>query len=143
MNRALYRYLANSLLWLLVAALPLQGFAAAMRTCCLQQDSAAQAVAVMAVMEVKAATPHCHDMADMTDMAMPMQIDDHDGKTMAHGHDCGNHGACTVAASAPPPMSVLQPLSLRAPRLPVASAPLFAGHIPSGPERPPRSPRSA
>ena len=137
MNRALYRCFLRSLLWLLVAALPLQGFAAAMRTCCLQQDGAAKAAAVMVV---KAAIPHCHAMADM---ASAMQIDDHDGKTMAHGHDCGNHGACTVAASAPPPMSLLQPLNLRAPRLPVASAPLFAGHIPPGPERPPRSIRSA
>ena len=61
MNRVFYRHLVRSLLWLLVAALPLQGFAAAMRTCCLQQDSGAQAVAIMAA---KAAAPHCHDMAD-------------------------------------------------------------------------------
>ena len=140
MNRVFYRHLVRSLLWLLVAALPLQGFAAAMRTCCLQRDSGAQAVAIMAA---KAAAPHCHDMADMADMATPMQHDDHGGKAMDHGHDCGNHGACTLAASAPPPVPALQPLSLNAPRPLAASALLFAGHIPPGPERPPRSIRSA
>jgi hypothetical protein len=132
MNRVLYRHLVRSLLWLLVAALPLQGFAAAMRTCCLQQNQAA-------VVALKAEAPHCHAMADMADMQ------EHAGKTidMGHGHDCGNHGACTVGATAPPPMAALHPLMLGAPQPPAALPLLFAGHIPAGPERPPRSPRSA
>lgn len=137
MNRVFYRSLVRSLLWLLVAALPLQGFAAAMRTCCLQPDGGAQAAAAMVV---QANTPHCHAMADM---AVPMQMDDHANNPMSHGHDCGNHGACTVAASAPPPVAALQPLNLTAPRPLAASTLLFAGHIPPGPERPPRSMRSA
>lgn len=133
MNRVFYRHLVRSLLWLLVAALPLQGFAAAMRSCCMQQS--------VASVVVKAEAPHCHAMADMADMA----IDDHAGKAMdmGHGHDCGNHGACTVGATAPPPMAALHPLMLGAPQPPGALPLLFAGHIPAGPERPPRSPRSA
>lgn len=128
MNRVFHRYLVRSLLWLLVAALPLQGFAAAMRSCCLQQ-SVASVVA-------EAEAPHCHTMADMQD---------HGGKAMdmGHGHDCGNHGACTVGATAPPPMAALHPLMPGAPQAPGALPLLFAGHIPAGPERPPRSSRSA
>ena len=135
MNRVLYRHLVRSLLWLLVAALPLQGFAAAMRTCCLQQNQAA-------VVALKAEAPHCHSMTEMADMT---RMQDHGGKVidLGHGHDCGNHGACTVGATAPPPMATLQALELGAPQPPAALPLLFAGHIPAGPERPPRSPRSA
>lgn len=135
MNRVFYRHLVRSLLWLLVAALPLQGFAAAMRICCLQQDRGVTAVAAVAK---AGAEPHCHAMADL---AALMQQDGHAGKAMAHGHDCG--GACMLAAAAPPPVPALQPLNLSAPRPPVAGARLFAGHIPPGPERPPSRLRSA
>ena len=133
MNRVFYRHLVRSLLWLLVAALPLQGFAAAMRSCCWQPPGADMTV------KMAQAEPHCHAMAEMADIA------EHAGKAMNmdHVHDCGNHGACTVGATAPPPMAAPQPLMPGAPRPPGALPPLFAGHIPSGPERPPRSPRSA
>lgn len=137
MNRVFHRYLVRSLLWLLVAALPLQGFAAAMRSCCLQPPGAEVS---MTIKMAQAEAPHCHAMADMADM------EDHAGKAMdmSHGHDCGNHGACTVGATAPPPpMAALHPLMLGAPQPPAALPLLFAGHIPAGPERPPRSPRSA
>ena len=134
MNRVFYRHLVRLLLWLLVAALPLQGFAAAMRSCCLQQPGPAVTMKM-----TQEDAPHCHAMTDMADM------EDHVGKAMdmSHGHDCGNHGACTVGATAPPPMAALHPLMLGAPQSPAALPLLFAGHIPSGPERPPRSPRSA
>lgn len=127
MNRVFYRYLLRSLLWLLVAALPLQGFAAAMRSCCLPPPGAGLAIKI-------AEAPPCHVMADMTDHA------DHAGQAidLNHGHDCGNHGACTVGATAPP-VPALQPLMLGVPLPPAALPLLFAGHIPPGPERPPRS----
>lgn len=134
MNRVFHRYLVRSLLWLLVAALPLQGFAAAMRSCCLQPPGAEVS---MTMKRAQAEAPHCHAMAEMADMQ------DHAGKAMdiGHGHDCG--GACTVGATAPPPMAALHPLMLGAPQPPAALPLLFAGHIPAGPERPPRIPRSA
>ena len=131
MNRVFYRHLVRSLLWLLVAALPLQGFAAAMRSCCLQQAGAAVTLKITA-----AEAPHCHAMAAMQDRG-DQSLD------TGHGHECGNHGACTVGAAAPPPMPALHHLSLGASTPPGALALLFAGHIPAGPERPPRSPRSA
>ncbi|WP_219134602.1 hypothetical protein [Janthinobacterium sp. UMAB-60] len=133
MNRAFFRSLARSLLWLLAVSLPLQGFASAMRSCCV--DELAAAVTVVA-----AQAPQCHDMADMQ-MAVTMTMDD--GGATQHGHDCSNHGACTVGATAPPGMPALHALTLRAPPPALAPDSLFAGHIPPGPERPPRSTHSA
>ncbi|MFA6071105.1 MAG: hypothetical protein WC810_21235 [Janthinobacterium sp.] len=137
MNRAFFRSLARSLLWLLAVTLPLQGFASAMRSCCVDE----LAVAVTLTVEAMPA-PQCHDMADMGDMQMAdqsMTMDD--GGATQHGHDCSS--ACTVGATAPPGMPALHALTLRAPPPALAPGSRFAGHIPPGPERPPRSTRSA
>ena len=48
-----------------------------------------------------------------------------------------------VNRTAPPGMPALHALTLRAPPPALAPDSLFAGHIPPGPERPPRSTRSA
>jgi len=141
MNRAFFRFLARSLLWLLAVTLPLQGFASAMRSCCV--DELAVTVTVTAVVMQ---APQCHDMGDMAAMQMadqPMKMAMDDGSATHHGHDCSNHGACTVGATAPPGMPALHALTLRAPPPALAPDSLFAGHIPLGPERPPRSTRSA
>ena len=141
MNRAFFRFLARSLLWLLAVTLPMQGFASAMRSCCV--DELAATVTVVAA---QAQAPQCHDMADMADMRMadqPMSMAMNDGGATHHGHDCSNHGACTVGATAPPGMPALHALTLRAPPPALAPDSRFAGHIPPGPERPPRSTRSA
>ncbi|CAM2892193.1 hypothetical protein [Janthinobacterium lividum] len=141
MNRAFFRFLARSLLWLLAVTLPMQGFASAMRSCCVDE----LAVAVTVAVEVMQA-PQCHDMGDMAGMHMqdqPMKMAMDDGGATHHGHDCSNHGACTVGATAPPGMPALHALTLRAPPPALAPDSLFAGHIPPGPERPPRSTRSA
>ena len=144
MNRAFFRSLARSLLWLLAVTLPMQGFASAMRSCCVDELTAAVTV-------VAAQAPQCHamdeagDMADMymQDQPMSMKMAMDDGGAMQHGHDCSNHGACTVGATAPPGMPALHALTLRAPLPALAPDSLFAGHIPPGPERPPRSTHSA
>ncbi|WP_215409787.1 hypothetical protein [Janthinobacterium sp. JC611] len=141
MNRAFFRCLARSLLWLLAVTLPMQGFASAMRSCCV--DELAATVTVVAA---QAQAPQCHDMGDMAAMQMadqPMSMAMDDGGATHHGHDCSNHGACTVGATAPPGMPDLHALTLRAPPPALAPDSLFAGHIPPGPERPPRSTRSA
>lgn len=138
MNRAFFRSLARSLLWLLVVTLPLQGFASAMRSCCVDELAAAVTVAAEAMQ-----APQCHDMGDMLMQGQPMKMAMDDGGATHHGHDCSNHGACTVGATAPPGMPALHALTLRAPPPALAPDSLFAGHIPPGPERPPRSTRSA
>ena len=139
MNRAFFRSLARSLLWLLAVTLPMQGFASAMRSCCV--DELAAAVTVVA-----AQAPQCHAMNDAADMRIahqPMTMAMDDGGATQHGHDCSNHGACTVGATAPPGMPALHAVILRAPPPALAPDSLFAGHIPPGPERPPRSTHSA
>ncbi|MDQ4625472.1 hypothetical protein [Janthinobacterium lividum] len=141
MNRAFFRFLARSLLWLLAVTLPMQGFASAMRSCCVDELAVAVTVAVETMQ-----APQCHDMGDMAGMHMqdqPMKMAMDDGGATHHGHDCSNHGACTVGATAPPGMPALHALTLRAPPPALAPDSLFAGHIPPGPERPPRSTRSA
>ena len=142
MNRAFFRFLARSLLWLLAVTLPLQGFASAMRSCCLDERAAAVTVAAVAPEALQ-----CHDMGDMAGMShmqdQPLKMAMDDGGAGHPGHDCSNHGACTVGATAPPAMVALQALTLRAPPPALAPDSLFAGHIPPGPERPPRSTRSA
>ncbi|MFZ4874670.1 hypothetical protein ACL9RI_06280 [Janthinobacterium sp. Mn2066] len=132
MHRVFFRFL----LWLLIAALPLQGFASSMRACCVEDATVTPARPVMT-----AQTPHCHDMAE----PMVHTADDveHADMGMHHGHDCSNHGACTVGATAPPGMPLLQPLSLSGVPMPIAGSLLFSGHIPAGLERPPRLVRSA
>lgn len=137
MNRAFFRSLARSLLWLLAVTLPLQGVASAMRSCCVDE----LAVAVTLTVEAMPA-PQCHDMDDAADMRMvdqPMTMDD--GGAAQRGHDCSS--ACTVGATAPPGMPALHAWTLRAPPPALAPDSRFAGHIPPGPERPPRSTRSA
>ncbi|MBE3025568.1 hypothetical protein GQ37_001690 [Janthinobacterium sp. BJB1] len=138
MNRAFFRSLARSLLWLLAVTLPLQGFASAMRSCCVDELAAAVTVTVAAM-----PAPQCHDMGDMQMQGQPLNMAMADGGATHHGHDCSNHGACTVGATAPPGMPALHALTLRAPPPALAPDSLFAGHIPPGPERPPRSTRSA
>ena len=146
MNRAFFRSLARSLLWLLAVTLPLQGFASAMRSCCVDERAAAVTVTVTVTAEAMQA-PQCHDMADMAGMThmqgQPLHMAMDDGGAGHPGHDCSNHGACTVGATAPPGMAALQALTLRAPPPALAPDSLFAGHIPPGPERPPRSTHSA
>ena len=140
MNRAFFRSLARSLLWLLAVTLPMQGFASAMRSCCVDELAAAVTVAAVAL-----DAPQCHDMGDMAgkshmqDQPLHMAMDD--GGAGHPGHDCSS--ACTVGATAPPGMPALHALTLRAPPPALAPDSLFAGHIPPGPERPPRSTRSA
>ncbi|NHQ89829.1 hypothetical protein [Janthinobacterium lividum] len=140
MNRAFFRFLARSLLWLLAVTLPLQGFASAMRSCCVDERAAVVTVTA-AAME----TPQCHDMGDMQMQGQPLHMAMDDGGAGAGhpGHDCSNHGACTVGATAPPGMPALHALILRAPPPALAPESPFSGHIPPGPERPPRSTRSA
>ena len=131
MERHCHRLFLRSLLWLLIAALPLQGFAAVARLCC-------QPVTVAAVVMASAAAepaPHCHQMPGDTAQPAPQASDHLDHQP---GHDCG-HAACSVGASAPP-SSMLAPALLQAASMPaLASNRLLAGPVPAGLERPPRT----
>lgn len=133
MERHFHRLLLRSLLWLLVAALPLQGFAAVARLCC-QPVTASHSQAAMPA-------PHCHQMAgDGTHAAQSQSLHAADHASSADypaGHDC-SHAACSVGASAPPSCLPAPVLAAAAGLPPLARSHLLNGHIPPGLERPPR-----
>jgi len=126
--------LKTFMLWLLLAALPLQGFAAAVQT-------------------------SCGPMAHHDSSEMVMQGDSHDHKgdgaanhstvaaakssggsvdTKHKSSFCSACATCCVGAVAPPSVSVLTPVYSSS--LPVVSSlsPLVTGFIPAGLERPPK-----
>ncbi|MBG6220742.1 MULTISPECIES: hypothetical protein [unclassified Janthinobacterium] len=140
MNRAFSRLLVRSLLWLLAVTLPLQGFASAIRSCCV--DELAGNANVSAAVGAAPAS-QCHNTGDTRMQDQPMKMAVGDGGATHSGHDCSEHGACSVGATAPPCMPVLPVLTLCAPPPALAYDSLFTGHISSGPERPPRSTHSA
>jgi hypothetical protein len=117
MNRVLVRYL----LWVLIAALPLQGFAAAIKTCCgSSHANAAYSIDQQAVHDH--APGHSHMAAH------------------AHGKcsTCSHCASCCLGAAALPSTPVFTPVFLTAPAVVLAPAPWVTGYIPDGLERPPR-----
>lgn len=122
MNRVVVRLL----LWCLFAALPLQGYAAALRLCC-----APAPAAVMKMDSSARSMAHCHD--DGAGKAHA-KADGAQGKT---SHDCGYNGC--LGACAPPVDIAVAAVLHHGAVLAAAPAALFSGHIPAGLERPPKS----
>ncbi|MFM9434161.1 hypothetical protein ACFDR9_001210 [Janthinobacterium sp. CG_23.3] len=127
MNRILVRLM----LWCLLAALPLQGFAAALRIC---GDHAAPKT----VQTHEAG--HDHHNAGY----------DHHEATAQHAHadtpvqgclddsSCSACAACCVGACAPPSWPSLPTIPHGSAAVALTPAPLVSGYIPGGLERPPR-----
>jgi len=133
-------FVRSLLLWLLVLALPFQGFASARMLACAPVAAPAQAAhdhqAMMLAMQGK---PHDHAamLRAMAGQAAHTAHDGHDGH-----HESAKPGSCAAccigAAMAPivlPSLALLPPAS--------TSIPFRAGHVPSVdpvlPERPPRT----
>lgn len=125
MKRAFHTFL----LWLLIAALPLQGFAAALQASC--------------------GTSAHHEAAEMVASAQSHAQHDHEASAGHHddtGHtaakdkhsSCSACAACCISAIAPPSVSL--PSMAHSNARPAASspAPLITGFIPPGLERPPK-----
>ena len=119
--------------WLMLLALPLQGFASVTMMAC--ADGTPPVVAQVAI--AAPAAGH-HDHAAMMAQAAAHGGDHHTG----HGTlKCGGTACCVGAALAPCPPIVL-------PALPLASAPisLYSGFLPAvdlaHPERPPQGQRA-
>lgn len=127
------------LLCLLIAALPLQGFAAAVRLGCVHGlSSMTQAVeSTSPRMPVHQAAQHCDEAAPAADIAASHHTAD-GGAQGAHHGDHSSCAICSIGAAAPPssivPPPALRHTSARAP----APAPLVPGPVPAGLERPPR-----
>lgn len=131
------RFVKTVLLWLLIAALPLQGIAAAVKAACGPEHHETISSNIMSSHEAMPDEEHAHHTMVMNDAGNPS---DHGSKSQ-HQHKsafCSSCAACCVGAVAPP-------VSLKQPSPPtlsetahVLASPWIAGFIPAGPERPPR-----
>jgi hypothetical protein len=126
MNRAF----KTLLLWLLIAALPLQGGAAAMQlTCGPAHHNAAQLV---------------HAMDGHAQHGATVFVEVASGSSGASANadklpaSCSACAACCVGASAPPSVPVLTPAYGSSGFAVDSHPPLFTGFIPAGLERPPK-----
>lgn len=128
------RVFKTFLLWLLIVALPLQGFAAAVQTPCgpmAHHDSSEM------VMQAQA---HHHE-SDNAAGSMTVAAAKSSGASSDAKHKsafCSACATCCVGAVAPPSASLLTPVYSSS--LPVISSPspLVSGFIPAGLERPPK-----
>lgn len=136
------RFLKTLLLWLLLAALPFQGIAAAMQTACGPMEENGSAGRTMPVQF------HHHDgetvdmaHADVADSDTVMKSPSSSDKSSdtQHTHStCSVCASCCVGAVAPP--STLNLTPTYSDSLPVAihPTPLVTGIVPGGLERPPK-----
>ena len=132
MNRAFKTFL----LWLLMAALPLQGFAAAMPSGC---GSARHGLAVTEAHHHGGIAGHGHDGAHHSASDSAAKTNHAPGASHEHQHSsCSACAACCVGATAPPSSSTLTPAYCNSESFVISQVPLVAGFIPAGLERPPK-----
>lgn len=122
------------MLWLLLAALPLQGFAAAMQLSCGPMKHAVASPAPVAA----ATHGHQHDAHPASTSSLPEH--DHPAKGKHAGSTCSACLACCIAVFAPPSCGIMAPVySTSIPAIDALPL-LLADFIPGGPERPPKRP---
>ena len=143
MNRVLVRFL----LWFFIAALPLQGYAGVLRMCC-APDAAMATSSLSApgggMVMARQAAAHCagmvpavHDAGRARDHAALAATGD--ASQPGAGHSCAACAACCLAAALLPSSTLrLGAVERKAGAVAPAPAVFLAGHIPAGPERPPR-----
>ncbi|PWF48819.1 hypothetical protein C7C56_010120 [Massilia glaciei] len=131
------------LVWLLLIALPLQGFASATMFSC-GTESTHHAPDTVAAARGEADAPKSAGHCDPSQNGQPGAAAPADAPADSSFHDCKNScnacQACCVGAVLVSGFSVWKPAAV-ATELPSASPQVFAsGHIPGGLERPPRLP---
>lgn len=135
------------MLWLLVAALPVQGFAAVVKASCGPVHHNPSPIAALAGEHhhdnVDALHSHDHDDASMHTLADGSFSDasvtaDKSSDTYKSSY-CSACAACCVGAVAPPSALVLPPAYNSSETVVVSPLPLVTGYIPDGLKRPPRS----
>ena len=142
------RLLKKYLLWLLIAVLPLQGFAAVVQRSC----SSGHMVAASTVLETAEPGQYAHDMDTVS--ASEHAVSEHDGcaedtadsskepsGSHAYKHGtCSACASCCVGAAAPPVFSSFSlPSKIPEVRRTSSATPVI-GFIPDSLERPPRHP---
>ena len=127
------RFLKTFLLWLLLAALPLQGIAAAAQTSCgpMAHHGAADSV--------PQAQLHHHDGHGAADSVKAAAKSTGDPTDLKHKSSiCGACATCCVGAVAPPTVSAFTPVYSSSLPVIVSPSSLVTGFIPAGLERPPK-----
>ena len=140
------RLLKTFLLWLLIAALPLQGVAAVVKASCGQRHHSTSIAAGHAIDHAHedGAAHHGHGDMHETMSAADDEPPDagkdspSDSAKPVHGA-CSACAACCVGAVAPPSSVDLTPAFDKVSTAITPAAPSFAGFIPPGLERPPKS----
>jgi hypothetical protein len=131
----MHRFVKTFLLWLLLAALPLQGMAAAMQLSC--GPTKHHAAASTTSHDRHDASPGQHHATDAQSAARPASTDD--GAMNGHAtSSCSAGSACCLGAIALPATPVVAPAySASLPAVPACALPL-ADFVPAGLERPPK-----
>jgi hypothetical protein len=140
-NYPMNRFLKTLMLWLLLAALPLQGVAAAMQTPCGLMKHGDPAETAMSVQLHQ----HGGEVMTMSDTvatdigaaAPAMSHDASPGDDHEHG-TCSACASCCMSAAAPPAAAVITPTYSNSLPSVVTPAPLLTGFVPAGLERPPK-----
>jgi hypothetical protein len=139
------RVLKTFLLWLLLAALPIQGMAAVIKASCGPKHHSSLSVVM------NAETRHHHDgtghhdhaadhaviVADQMD-SLSAPDESADANQSQQSGYCSACATCCTGTVAPPFASVWVPEHSRSETKAVFPIPLFTGHIPASLERPPR-----
>jgi hypothetical protein len=121
------RTFARLVLCLLIAVLPLQGYAAVARVCCMPMPMQ---------MSGQGGAGHCHQPQAQR-IASSAPCSEHSDHGGCHASSCAVCAACCTAFLAAPlaqmPSPLLPSFSLASP----AATPLLTGPVPAGLERPP------
>lgn len=128
------RVFKTFMLWLLLAALPLQGFAAAVQASCSQMAHHGSSEMVMQT------ESHDHEGDGAANPETVAATKSSGGSVDAKHKSsfCSACATCCVGAAAPPSFSVLTPVYSNSLPVVFSPAPLVAGFIPAGLERPPK-----
>jgi hypothetical protein len=134
------RVFKTLLLWLILAALPLQGVASVVKATCGAKHHP--------MMVAGSPDNHHHDHSDARHHhghENDHSAAAHDGPglepdadVVAKASTCSACAACCVGATAPPTRLNLTPVLAVSASIVIAPALAFIGHIPAGPERPPQ-----
>jgi hypothetical protein len=140
------RVFKTLLLWLLIAVLPVQGFAAAMKASCGPGRHGSLPISITTDEhhhDGAAAHAHHHDadMHSVSDSSPPESSVTADNSSDTHKHKssyCSACAACCAGAVAPPSALHRTPVHGSSELVLASPAPLVTGYIPGGLERPPR-----
>lgn len=132
------------LLWLLIAAVPFQAFAAGLRTCASRHQGMSMSVTsavikspILQKLEDEPLKQQFAQKAHCKEMGVSGVSTDDASKSFKHG-SCSACAACSVGAFAPPPVLTVKTPINNAEVYVTSGVNMVAGYIPDSLKRPPR-----